>query len=88
MAGDRGKGAPCDLHRSSSPGLMMVNKQFITKELRKFTRHFARDGICVSGLRGNIHFTDRQCFGEMDRLWRFFVIVVCVLLGISSASEV
>jgi hypothetical protein len=81
MAGDRGKGAPCDLHRSSSPGLMLINKRFITEELRKFTRHFARDGNYGSGLRINIHFTDRQCFGEMDRSWRYFVIVLATFIG-------
>lgn len=87
MAGDRGKGAPCDLHRSSSPGLMIINKRFITEEVRKFTRHFARDGNCGSGLCNNIHFTDRQCFGERDRSWRYFVIVLVTFIGHFSVGK-
>jgi len=87
MAGVRGKGAPCDLHRSSSPGLMMVNKPFITEEVRNFTRHFARDENYGSDLCGNIHFTDSQCFGETDRLWRYFVIVPVTFLGQLSVDK-
>jgi hypothetical protein len=81
MAGDRGKRAPCDPHRSSSPGLMMINRRLITVEVRNFTRHFARDENYGSGLCRNIHFTDRRCFGEMDRSWRYFVIVLVTFLG-------
>jgi hypothetical protein len=81
MVGDRGKSAPCDLHRSSSPGLMFINKRFITLEVRNFTRHFARDDNYRSGLRRNIHCRDSRCFGEMDRSWRNFVIVMVTFLG-------
>ena len=87
MAGDRGTGAACDLHRSSSSGLMMGNKRFMTEEVRNFTGHFARDGNCGSDLRSNIHFTDSQCFVEMDRSWWYFVIVLVTFLGQFSVEK-
>jgi len=65
----------------------MVNKRFITEEVRNFTRHFARDRNYGSDLRRNIHFTDSQCFGETDRLWRYFVIVLVTFLGQFSVDK-
>jgi len=86
MAGDREKGTACDLH-SSSPGLVLINKRFIAQEVRKFTRHFARDGNCGSGLCINIHYTYRLCCEEMNRSWRYFVIVLVTFSGQFSVGK-